>query len=664
MLMKPSIQFLRFLLAVTVPLSAALADPLPIEIFAKLPEIEGARLSPDGKAVAMISPRDGRQGVRIWHFDGEVDWYMPAAGDQINWIAWKGNGRVLMSLRATEFEQGALNRPIGLSRLVFVDLASRVSTRVAFREPVVADHILIIGRESYRPPNVQDRVISLLPNDPHHILISAANSEDWAHANALLVDVREGSPSLLFRSTDSVVKWLADAAGDIRLKTTLEHRDETTALAFWVRDDGRADWRVLHRYELDVGQRFIPLSFPSRAPDDLLVLADQPDGRLALQGMNIRTAAMGPVLASDPQCDIEPVQQDAQLVGYSDPCQSQEETYFDEGWQKDQAVLRRTLKTPLVEILDRTPDGKYALIKSMASPTAPPVFWYFDQSVEQAKTLVHIGDSVDALKPETVAPTRMVSIVARDGLSLPALLTLPAGHGDGPLPFVVMPHGGPTAHDSLQYDWIVQFIASRGYGVLQPQFRGSTGYGAAFQRAGYRQWGGKMQDDVTDASRWLIAQKLAEPRHLCIVGSSYGGYSALIGAAQHPELYQCAAAIAPVTDMGRLMRDRDHSEFGDLNHSRVMGNMESAGVPSPVDLASEITVPVLLIHGRRDFTVPVVHTEMMEAALHRAGRPPTVVYLKDTDHFFCNEEGRLQTLKALDGFLAASLGEGMPRPPS
>jgi dipeptidyl aminopeptidase/acylaminoacyl peptidase len=502
---------------------------------------------------------------------------------------------------------------------------------------------------------VQDRVISLLPDDPHHILISAAKAEDWAHANALVVDVRDGSPSLLLRSTDNAVKWIADAEGVVRLKTTLDHREDGTLLVFWARDDDHADWRVVHRYELDVGERFIPLSFSPRSPDDLLVLADQSNGRLALQTLNSRTAAMGPVLAADPECDIEPVERDSQVVGYRDPCRDQEETYLDEGWQKDQAVLRRALKTPLIEIVDRTADGSYALVKSMASPTAAPVFWYFDQSPDHPKTLVHIGDSNQGLKPDMAASAQEVSIAARDGLILPAILTLPPGHGDGPLPFVVLPHGGPTAHDSLQYDWIVQFIASRGYGVLQPQFRGSTGYGAAFQRAGYRQWGARMQDDVTDATNWLIAQKLADPDHICIVGSSYGGYAALIGAARHPELYRGAAALAPVTDMGRLMRDRDHSEFGDINHRRVMGTMDSAGVPSPVDLAPEIAVPVLLVHGRRDFTVPVAHTEAMETALRRAGRSPTVVYLKDTDHFFSNEEGRLQTLKALDGFLSAAL---------
>ena len=643
------------------PLSAVLADPVPVDVFAALPQIEGPRLSPDGKAVAMISPRDGRTGVRVWYADGRVEWFLPSELDQVNWIAWKGSDRVVMSLRATEWD-GPASQPVGVSRLVFSNLLNRQTTRVYFHEPAPPDHVIIIGRPGYRPPNVQDRIISMLPGDPDHILLAAA-ADDRAHPQAVLVDVWSGTPQMLMRPAGNVVKWLADGKGTIRLKTQSERHDDNSVLIFRVRDDEHGEWRVIHSYEVDYGPRFIPLAFSKLVPTSLFVLADQANGRLALQEMDTKTLAMGPVLAADPQCDIEPVMHDDQVVGYVDPCRNEEETYFDPDWQKDQAALRRTLKTSLVEIVDRTPDGKYALVKSEAAPTVPPSYWYFDQSGER-KTLIHIADAVDGLKAEAVAPTRTVTIPARDGLALPALLTLPPGKTEGPMAFVVLPHGGPTAHDGLQYDWIAQFIASRGYGVLQPQFRGSTGYGAAFQRAGYRQWGAAMQDDVTDATRWLVQQKLADPKRICIVGSSYGGYSALIGAAQQPGLYQCVAAIAPVTDMERLMKERDHTEFGDVNHNRVVGSMESAGVPSPVNLAAEITVPVLLIHGRRDYTVPMVHSEEMEDALKRTGHRPKTVYLDDTDHFFSNAAGRLQALRALDSFLAANLGSGLQRPPS
>jgi dipeptidyl aminopeptidase/acylaminoacyl peptidase len=527
------------------------------------------------------------------------------------------------------------------------------TVKVQFREYAPTAHILIIGREPYHPPNVQDRIISMLPDDPEHILL-AASPGDIAHPQAVMVDVREGYPRVLMRSAGNVVKWLADSDGIIRLKATLQsHDDGGASLIYQVRDTEHGDWRPLQSSELDYGRRFVPLAF-SKAEAGLLVLADNDDGRLALREMDTRSGAMGPALASDPRCDIEPVMRDEKLVGTSDPCQGEVETYFDPAWQKDQAVLQHALKTQMVEIIDRTPDGRYSLVKSLATPSAPPSYWYFDQSGEH-KTLSHLGEGYEGIPADAVGVVRQVTIPARDGTPLPALLTMPHNAPPGPASFVVLPHGGPTAHDSVQFDWIVQFLVSRGYGVLQPQFRGSTGYGAAFQRAGYQQWGRLMQDDVTDATRWLISQKLADPRHVCIVGSSYGGYSALMGAAQHPDLYRCSVAIAPVTDLDRLLHDRDRGEFGDIHRARVAGGFGEVDIPSPIEAAGTMTVPVLLIHGRRDFTVPLSHTEAMAARLKQAGRAPKVVILDDSDHFFSFAGSRLKMLKAMEDFLGANL---------
>jgi dipeptidyl aminopeptidase/acylaminoacyl peptidase len=205
---------------------------------------------------------------------------------------------------------------------------------------------------------------------------------------------------------------------------------------------------------------------------------------------------------------------------------------------------------------------------------------------------------------------------------------------------------------------------ARGYGVLQPQFRGSSGYGASFQQAGYRQWGGKMQDDVTDATRWLIERKLADPARICLFGLSYGGYAALMGAATQPELYQCAAAWAPVTDLADLLQDRDHNEFGWLNRDRMVGEQGVRPRQSPIDLAADVTLPVLLMHGREDYTVPVRHSLEMEARLLSAHRPVSALYLDQADHFLSRGSDRIAVLRALDGFLSDHLGAGRPLSPS
>lgn len=648
MLRRSPLHPIFFLLLLLNVLTAATADTVPAERYAALPQIESPRLSPDGRHVAMISSRDGnRASIRVWHNDDTIEWFSPADFEELNWVTWKGSDRLLASLRGSEHTAG---KEYGLSRLIFIDLKGKQTVRVQFHEPVPTGHVLIIGREPYHPPNIQDRIISMLPGDPGHILL-AASPEDMSHPQAVMVDVEDGEPRLLLRPSGNVVKWLADSRGNIRLKTSLQSADEGATLTYQVRDSERDEWRFLHRSELDRGPRFLPLAF---SDGGLLVLADGADGRLALREVDTHTQALGPVLASDPRCDIEPVTHDENLVGIVDPCGDGVESYFDPDWRKDQAVLQRVLKTPLIEVIDRTKDGRYALVRSFATASAPPAYWYFDQSDVQKK-LIHLGDGYEGIPAAAIGATREVIIPALDGTPLPALLTLPPGAPAGPASFVVLPHGGPTAHDSIQFDWIVQFLVSRGYGVLQPQFRGSTGYGAAFQRAGYRQWGRLMQDDVTEATRWLISQKLADPRHICIAGSSYGGYSALMGAAQHPDLYRCSVAIAPVTDPDRLLHDRDDGEFGDIHRARVAGGFGATDIPAPIDLAPKMTVPVLLIHGKRDFTVPVGHTEAMADRLKQAGHPPKLVILDDSDHFFSFAGSRLKMLKAMEEFLGASL---------
>ena len=207
------------------------------------------------------------------------------------------------------------------------------------------------------------------------------------------------------------------------------------------------------------------------------------------------------------------------------------------------------------------------------------------------------------------------------------------------------------------FDFLVQFIATRGYGVLQPQFRGSTGYGASFQAAGLQQWGLKMQDDVTDGTRWLVEQKLADPARIAIVGASYGGYSALMGAVREPELYRAAAAIAPVTDLKLMFVSDFDFLFNDLNRPRIGTDSAILEKTSPTSNVERIRIPVLLVHGRKDYTVPVAQSERLAEALSKAGKPFDAVYLDEADHFLSRGDDRLATLKALAKFLASNLAK-------
>jgi len=652
----------QLLLLCSLPLSPAVrADPLPVEIYAALPAADNVRLSPDGLQVAMMSPKAGQLAVKIWHPDGKVDWLVPTRADQLSWICWKGDDRLLLGLRFTGHAgQGV---PVAETRLLIASVADQAQVPVTFIAPQSPPDVRIVRRDMYHPPHLQDRLISALPNDSDHVLL-AASQQDWHHPWVMRVDTHHGLSLPFLYPTGNVVRWLADPGGAVRLAVAVDSRAEHGFdLVVRVRDAEQGDWHIIHRAQIDRDPRFIPLAFASGSPSTLFVLVDQDNGRLALRSFDTKSLVIGPVLAADPECDIEPVMRDNRLLGYINPCRGPVETYLERGWQQDQALLKQFLQVDDVALIDRSADGGVVLARSSSTVAAPPLYWYFDRS-RAGGTLTLIADSNPGMTADHVAPVRRVSYRARDGQTIPALLTLPPDPTGRPIGFVVLPHGGPAAHDSEEWDWLVQSIAGRGYGVLQPQFRGSSGHGAEFQRAGYGEWGGRMQDDVNDARNWLIATRLADPEHLCIVGVSYGGYAALMGAAQQPGLYRCAVAIAPVTDLTQLIGQQLFTEFGDVNRDRIIGTQSGESLRSPLDQADNFTVPVLLIHGRQDYTVPVSHSEALERRLRAAGRSVRALYLDRADHFFGRYEDRLDCLRALDSFLATYLGGAAPPAPS
>jgi dipeptidyl aminopeptidase/acylaminoacyl peptidase len=267
-----------------------------------------------------------------------------------------------------------------------------------------------------------------------------------------------------------------------------------------------------------------------------------------------------------------------------------------------------------------------------------------------------------ALEAVALAPVRPVAFRARDGLVIPGYLALPPGTAARPartLPTVVLPHGGPESRDVAEFAPLVQLLASRGFAVLQLNFRGSAGYGAGFEQAGRRQWGRAMQDDVTDGTRWLVAEGIADAGRLCIVGWSYGGYAALMGVAREPGLYRCAASIAGVSDLPRLARANSSTyltaQLTALRIGRPWRDGDALAALSPVNRATDITAPVLLVHGDRDRVVDVDHSRAMERALAAAGRPVTYVEIAGGDHALAEPAQRQRLFETLDRFLREQL---------
>lgn len=326
----------------------------------------------------------------------------------------------------------------------------------------------------------------------------------------------------------------------------------------------------------------------------------------------------------------------------------------DASWQRIQQAFAG--RSP--SLMSWSHDFQHVVVHTMG-PRDPGSYYLADL---QAGSLLRLGGAYDGVAADQVAPVRAIEYAAADGLKIPGYLTTPPGIDDPKgLPLVVLPHGGPEAHDIMTFDYWAQALASRGYAVLQPNFRGSSGHGVAFTEAGYGEWGRKMQTDLSDGVRYLAGQGVIDPKRACIVGGSYGGYAALAGVTLESGVYRCAVSVAGVSDLRRMVDDeanmgvsrRDNATTRYWN--RFMGaerlGDRSLDDLSPARLADRVTAPVLLIHGRDDTVVPIVQSRLMESALRRSGKTVEFVELPGEDHYMSKEATRLRMLEATTQFL-------------
>jgi dienelactone hydrolase len=599
---------------------------------------------------------DGALTIVVRRLDGKVQTVIPVDGYTPDWIKWKNNHRLI----------GAIHRTARGRSLRVLDN----ETRIAAVDPD-GSHNVDIGRGLERRfvmvghRQLESEVVDMLPDDPNHILLALAGH---GGLNVEKVDVDSGSGDIVEYGKDKIGRWITDRTGRARVGGGIYQTTQFT----YVRDAGGGDFREIEGVDANFATPLWPISF-SPDPNLFYAKAVSSTGTWGLVEYNIAKGGFGRTIASLPDRDTETVVRDKQLVAYiaaGDRPGVEKAVYLDPVWEHDIESINHALPDTLNLIVDRSADGKRLLV--FAEGRQEPGAYYILDRNGAKPTMDVLGERYPDIDPAQVVAPRPITYSTRDGVTVHGFVILPKNAGSGPVPFVVLPHGGPTARDTGYFDYLAQFLVSRGYGVFQPNGRGSTGYGAKFQQAGLQQWGLRMQDDITDGTKWLVDQKLADSAKICIMGGGYGGYAALMGAATAPELYRCVISLDGITDLPAYADT--HHYFGARFAFFARFDNGKMSETSPVNLADKINASVLLVHGGQDWANPVEESRSMESALKHAGKSVEAIYFPDDEGRFVqdNDDGtgeyatnsnlvsieanRIAFLKATEAFLKKTIG--------
>jgi dipeptidyl aminopeptidase/acylaminoacyl peptidase len=450
------------------------------------------------------------------------------------------------------------------------------------------------------------------------------------------------------------VGWIADSAGNLRIRIDSDQNDRTRVFA---RLGESTSWEQVHDSGLNSDEsRQIGFLAMSSQPDIAYVGTRNGEDKLGVYEFSLSAKSIGRLVFKHPKVDVDTLQLDSltdQAIGAAYTLDYPSQEFFDRTYVQLQADVRATFPGEHVTIESATHDRKkfVALVEGPQNPTG--VYYLVDMT---GPSIGKIGARYASVTAADIGQVKAFSYQARDGLTIPAFLTLPPGSSGKNLPLVVMPHGGPHSRDTASFDPWAQFLASRGYAVLQPQFRGSSGYGAAHASAGRHKWGLEMQNDISDGVKHLIANGTANPSKVCIYGWSYGGYAAMAGLAFTPDYYKCGVAGAGISDLLLLLGDskRRWGEWDDSIGSPI-NDRERLERTSPIRSVNRINAPLLLIHPKEDTVVPLRQSSMMAKAMQDAGKPVEYIELEGDDHWLSKASTSKRVLRELERFLGQHL---------
>ena len=673
--MNPN-RFLRWLFVLVLAEigRVALAAPrLPVEDFARDPAVSQMRLSPDGQYEAFLYDYKGHSTLccgpvgtkNITRFDigTAVDESRPKDVASFEWIS---DRRLVLTTTVWGDWYGmlAVNRDCtkdqGISGLETLP-PGVLPPQFREKEYLWALHVI---------HSFEDADENILMLDEH-----GTSGLQRRFPDVVRIGTFTGTPTTVVKNPGDVTSWGVDHDGHVRLGTT-----SLGGLKFGLiyRDHDNDPWRKL-KPPPDLREPRV-LRF-DRDGRHLFVSALSPEMRLALFRLELGDELKSELVLSDPEYDVFSEnltlapridgislhrtvfsEKKNALVGVWYLRDAPRVQWLDKDFMAYQRVVDRAMPNTVNLYINHSRDEKRFLFFCF-SDRSPGTYCLLDVEKHSFNSL---ASRMPHINPAQMAQMLAIRYQARDGLVIHGYLTLPVGYPPKQLPLIVMPHGGPWVRDVWGFDPLVQFLANRGYAVLQMDYRGSPGYGQEFFEKGKKEVGAAIQDDIEDATRWAVASGLADPARIAILGGSYGGYSVLFALGHNPELYKCGVSIAGVTDWLSIFQRTEDSEYKFARQYWI----ENIGDPktdeaflksiSPVYFADKIMAPVLLIQGKEDRTVPPKQARAMIAALEKAGRKPESLFLAEEGHGLRSLKTRLKAFKAIEAFLEQHLGAGVP----
>ncbi len=628
------------------------------------PHLRDAAISPDGEQLAILrtQPRGGKTTAFVTlsrMADLSARPAVVVLGEQkAQQVEWANNERLLIWITFDKDDRG---RPYGVvfyGTFVPIPVRRVVSVDLEGKNPVVmfagSPAVLRRGFDA-------SRVVDFMKDDPRRILMQAWNESRGAYA-LYTVDVYTGEAELVEQGAPATDYWLTQ---DGQPMLRIDSNARGTVGWIYGRAPGEKDWKLVRKSRVNELKKFPDFDIVGPTPKaGVFLVCQRPEGRdtSVIRSFDLATLEFGEVMAERPGRDFEGafVDESQRLVASAYWDDRLDYHFADPTLGPHFRAVNAALKNACnVQLYDIDTDHRRMLYR-ITGPREPGAFVVYDR---EHKALEYVGHAKPWLSPERLAPTEALRVKTRDGAEITAYLTTPIGATAGPPPMVVMPHGGPELRDTLDWDISVQALAARGWAVLQPNFRGSGGYGRAFADQGRRQWGERMQADIEDAVDHVLAAGRADPKRLAIFGASFGGYSALMGAVRRPGAYRAVVSVAGDADLIETLafsRREDGADSPAYAYWR-----RSIGDPkadedmlvraSPARRAAEIQAPVLLIHGAEDTIVDPKQSRLMAKALKAAGRSCELVELKGEGHNNWDNATWKTVLETVTAFIAARI---------